>query len=124
MVVVTAWIVGGGLAWPIVHLAVYLARFGSLPAAPVETALFIPTGAIGGWFVHRLLSRSVGSQKKLVIVTTLLSLPIAVVGNLGGGLLGPVGVTLFGVVPIIALSGTGWLIGTVLERDASGDVRG
>ncbi len=116
-----SWILGAAVGWPLVHLVVYLVRFQSLPLAPLELLLFVPTGAIGGWFVHRMIDKSTtAGQRSLVVTAALVSIPVAAVGNLGGGLFGPVGVTLFGLAPVIALTGTAWLIGTAATREAAG----
>jgi len=116
------WILAATIMWPTFHVAVFTFRFGEIPASDAlsDLLLFMPTGFLGSLIVGDLVRRSRSrAQGRLVMVCTVLALPVAFMGNLLGGLLGPIGVTLYGVVPIILGAGAGWLLGMSLtDRDA------
>lgn len=97
------WIVGATILWMAAHVVGFIVRFGQLPPDPLQVVLFAPTAAIGAWLVHQLVDRS--SSRDQVTWTLLgvgLMLPLAFLGNIAGGLMGPLGVTLYGLVPLVA----------------------
>jgi uncharacterized membrane protein YjjP (DUF1212 family) len=109
-----AWIVAPSILWPFTHSVVFISRFGEMPATDAfgDLLLFFPTGLVGGLVLRELLKRSHSrSQARVVLFFTSLSVPLAFVGNLGGGLLGPAWVTVGGVLPLVAGSGLGWFVG-------------
>jgi hypothetical protein len=97
------WIVGATVLWMAAHVVGFIVRFGQLPPDPMQVILFAPTAVIGAWLVCLLVERS--SSRDQVTWTLLgagLMLPLAFLGNIAGGLLGPIGVTLYGLVPLVA----------------------
>lgn len=99
------------VAWPAVHLLIFLLRFGRVPPL-FELLYFVPTGVLGAWLVSVLVGRSRSAgQTACVALGTLIAIPLAMAGNLLGGLLGVVGVTAYGLAPLSAGAALGWLIG-------------
>jgi branched-subunit amino acid transport protein len=105
------WIALAVVAWPLAHLVLFLIRFQRLPPL-VELVYFMPTGLFGALAVHVLMSRSKSAgQTTSIVLGALLLAPFAMLGNLLGGLLGPVGVTVYGLVPLTTGAVLGWLFG-------------
>ena len=105
------WIALVATLWPLGHLLLFLARFQHRPPL-LELVYFVPTGLLGALAVHFLIlrSRSAGQTTSTVFGALLMS-PFAMAGNLLGGLLGPVGITLYGLAPLTAGAVLGWLFG-------------
>lgn len=105
------WIALGVVVWPLGHLLLFLIRFQRLPPLG-ELVYFMPTGLLGALGVHLLVSRS-GSpgQTRSIVLGAVLLAPFAMLGNLLGGLMGPVGVTVYGLVPLTTGAVLGWLFG-------------
>ena len=61
--------------------------------------LFFVTGWVIGWVVERLLRGTTGRFRTLLLGATILATPVAVAGSLVGGLFGPPGVLLYGLIP-------------------------
>lgn len=111
------WILGSVVAWPLLHVLIFLVRFRRLPPDGEQLLWFVPTALLGALLVVALLARSSGrTQRSAVLLGTAAALPFAIAGNLGGGLLGPLGVTVFGTVPLLVGALSGWLAGRVLGR--------
>lgn len=105
------WIALAVVVWPLGHLLLFLIRFQRLPPLG-ELVYFMPTGLLGALGVHLLVSRSgsPGQTTSIVLGAALLA-PFAMLGNLLGGLMGPVGVTVYGLVPLTTGAVLGWLFG-------------
>lgn len=105
------WIALAVVVWPLGHLLLFLIRFQRLPPLG-ELVYFMPTGLLGALGVHLLVSRS-GSpgQTRSIVLGAVLLAPFAMLGNLLGGLMGPVGVTVYGLVPLTTGAVLGWLFG-------------
>ena len=105
------WIALAVVVWPLGHLLLSLIRFQRLPPLG-ELVYFMPTGLLGALGVHLLVSRSgsPGQTTSIVLGAALLA-PFAMLGNLLGGLMGPVGVTVYGLVPLTTGAVLGWLFG-------------
>lgn len=112
----TRWFFAAMILWPLAHLIVFLARFRSLPPL-FELLWFVPTALVGAYAVHLLMlrSRSAGQTASLVVGAVLFA-PLALIGNVMGGLLGPIGVTLYGAAPLTAGAVLGWLFGKRFNR--------
>jgi len=105
------WILLSVIAWLTCHLAIFLARFGRLPPL-LELGSFVPTAILGVWTVHALVSRSRSAgQTTATVFGALLLAPVGLWGNLIGGLSGPLGITVYGTVPLTAGAVAGWLLG-------------
>lgn len=105
------WILLAIVLWPALHFSVFLLRFRRLP--PLwELLYFVPTGLLAALAVSGLMSRSRSAmQTASTLFGALAFAPIALVGNVMGGLLGPVGITVYGLVPLTAGATLGWLFG-------------
>ena len=99
------------VVWPVLHVLVFAVRFGEMPVrdALADLPLFLPTGLVAALLVRLLLQRAQpGAPQRAVVLGIIGALPFAFAGNLVGGLLGPIGVTVFGVVPLLVGAGVGW----------------
>ncbi len=112
------WMVALALAWPGIHALVFVLRFDAPP--PWGEALwFLPTGMIGAGILAIASGRAkTAVQRKGAIVGFIAMVPFALAGNILGGLAGPIGVTVGGVVPLLIGTIGGMLIGAHMpERD-------
>ena len=81
------------------------------PLMWIGLGLFFVTGWLIGWVVERLLRGTTGRFRTLLLGATILATPVAVAGSLVGGLFGPPGVMLYGLIPYLLLVGIPRLIG-------------
>ena len=87
------WIVAFTVVWPVLHLVVFLFRFRE-PPPMLGLLYFVPTGMLGALAMHVLLLRSRSpAQTAATVMGALLLAPLALAGNLLGGLFGLIGVT-------------------------------
>ena len=89
------------------------------PLMWIGLGLFFVTGWVIGWVVERLLRGTAGRFRTLLLGATFLATPVAVAGSLVGGLFGPPGVLLYGLIPYLLLVGIPRLIGVVWTRHDS-----
>ena len=75
------------------------------PLMWIGLGLFFVTGWVIGWVVERLLRGTAGRFRTLLLGATFLATPVAVAGSLVGGLFGPPGVLLYGLIPYLLLAG-------------------
>ena len=85
----------------------------------IGLGLFFVTGWVIGWVVERFLRGTTGRFRTLLLGATFLATPVAVAGSLVGGLFGPPGVLLYGLIPYLLLVGIPRLIGVVWTRHGS-----
>ena len=110
-------------------LAIY--RFGETtslrewvnPLMWVGLGLFFVTGGLIGLVVERLLRGTTGRFRTLLLVATILATPVAIGSSLVGGLFGPPGVLIYGLIPYLLLVGIPRLIGKGWEVWASAERR-
>ena len=81
------------------------------PLMWIGLGLFFVTGWLIGWVVERLLRGTTGRFRTLLLGATILATPVAVAGSLVGGLFGPPGVLIYGLIPYLLLVGIPRLIG-------------
>lgn len=81
-------------------------------AGPLDYLGFGITGLIAAWVTITFMERATSPrQRTTTVLGALLAAPMAAMGNLGGGLLGPVGVVVFGTVPFVLGAWGGWSVG-------------
>ena len=115
-----SWVIVAALVWSVLHVVVFTMRFGEIPVTEAlsDLLLFLPTGFVAALALRMLLQRTgAGFPSWMIILGVIAALPFAFVGNLVGGLLGPIGVTIFGVAPIFIGAGVGWVIGRMRTAD-------
>jgi hypothetical protein len=99
------WLVALALAWPTLHLALFLLRFRRLPDEGVGSALiFLPMGVVASLGLGLLLLVAHDARGRGAILRGyLLASPVAFVGSLVGGLMLPplAGTILFGAGPLL-----------------------
>jgi len=103
-----------GTLSPLAQIGIFASRFGRIPtdSTVLDYVMFFLAGAAGGYLLILFLNRALTMKARwLVVVAFLLATPIALVMMVGGGLLGPVGVLIFPLVPWGALTGLGSVIG-------------
>ena len=81
------------------------------PLMWIGLGLFFVTGWLIGWLVERLLRGTTGRFRTLLLGATILATPVAVAGSLVGGLFGPPGVLIYGLIPYLLLVGIPRLMG-------------
>jgi hypothetical protein len=112
-----------GLFFPVLQGAIYYFRFGIFNpyAGLLDYAMFFLGGALGGTILIALLRRSrTKAAKWSVLLAFLLATPLATLGMLGGGLLGPIGTVLFPAVIWVIITGIGYGIGRLFSRARAG----
>lgn len=115
------WVIAAALVWPVLHVVVFTMRFGEIPVSDAfsDLLLFLPTGFAAALVLRVFLRKAEpGCSSWMIILGVVAALPFAFLGNLMGGLLGPLGVTIFGVVPILIGAGGGWVIGRTGTADS------
>lgn len=109
------WVLPLSVLWPVAHLALFLMRFGQLPAGSArESAVFLPMGILSA-VVFVILLAGAGSRRQRLATWLgyLAACPFALVGSLLSGLLFPslLGTLIFGALPLIAGSWIGSALG-------------
>jgi hypothetical protein len=106
--------------WPLAHLLFFFARFHRMDSELlVLSPAFLLPGLISTIAVVYLFTRArPGLQRGLVVAAYLISLPIALIGSLLGGLMLPalLGVTLYGSVLSILGTLAGFGVGALLRH--------
>jgi hypothetical protein len=113
------WALGIGAVFPLVQVLIYLLRFGRFNpyAQPIEYVYFFAAGALAGVSLIYFLRRSDSTAlSRAVIIAFVLGIPFGLFGMIMGGLLGPLGMLLFGVSPIVFVTAVGYFIGRMLSR--------
>ena len=109
------WLVALALAWPILHLVLFLLRFQRLPEGGIGGALvFLPMGVVASLGLGFLLLGAHDARGRNAIFRGyLLASPVAFVGSLVGGLMLPplAGTILLGAGPLLLGAAFGSLIG-------------
>ncbi len=108
-----------GVGMVILQTSLAIYRFGETtslrewvnPLMWVGLGLFFVTGGLIGLVVERLLRGTTGRFRTLLLVATILATPVAIGSSLVGGLFGPPGVLIYGLIPYLLLVGIPRLIG-------------
>ena len=113
------WSLPIGFVYPILQVMIYLFRFGKLNtlASPLDYLIYFIAGVTGALLLIFFLRRSRKRMGRWVILGTyLLAAPLALAGMVGGGLLGPIGVILFSLVPWALFIWLGYLAGAFFSQ--------
>ena len=110
------WVILLALLWPLLHLTVFIYRFGRLPEGVglTDSLVFIPMGIVSGIVLIFLMQKAKSRGRKIsTFVGYLLATPIAFVGSLLSGLIFDplVGTLIYGALPLIAGTALGFGIG-------------
>lgn len=111
------WALVTGFLSVIVQFAIFFARFGRLNAhaSPLDYLLFFLAGTLGGGLLVYFLNRQSSTGRRwFVLVAFLLASPIALILMVGGGLLGPLGVIIFPLIPWTGFLLLGTWVGTLV----------
>ena len=105
------WALLWGFYYYLVFQLIFLVRFGSLNISFSSIDRALPVIGILSVVLLMYFADKLQRGKGLLFIPFLIALPFSVFGALGGGLLGAVGMLIFGLVPfVIALPIGYWLI--------------
>lgn len=82
----------------------------------MSLGLFFVTGGLIGILIQRLLRGTTSGFRILLLLATILATPVAVWLSLIGGLFGPPGVLIYGILPYLLLVGIVRLIGKLWAK--------
>ncbi len=102
-----------GLLGPLFYLITFGARFGRLETQQITESLYtyLPV-ALGSLALVWLLNKAASQKaRRLVWLGYLLALPVGMFGSTVGGMLGFLGVVLFGAIPLLVGAGLGYALG-------------
>ncbi|TAK11107.1 MAG: hypothetical protein EPO32_13350 [Anaerolineae bacterium] len=106
-----------GLLGPAFYLVTFYLRFNRLEGQQFNESLktFLPA-LLGGLFLVWLLNRAaIVKARRATWLGFLVALPFGLLGAAMGGLLGIIGIILFGAVPLVIGAGLGFLVGKMLK---------
>jgi hypothetical protein len=110
-----------GLLGPAGYLITFTMRFNRLEGQQFRESLqtFLPI-ALGGLFLVWLLNRAANARtRRLAWAGFLLLLPFGLFGAFIGGMLGILGVILYGGIPLVIGAALGYGLGRLLSRRAA-----
>ena len=118
------WLTLLTLLWPIIHVVVFLVRFGRLPTTDGSWLglEFLPMGFVGAYVVLNLIEKAESAaQKWLVAAGYLLISPVAFTLSLGGGLIihPVIGATLLGGGALAIGSWAGSVVGGFIGKSGA-----
>jgi len=105
-----------GFAWPLMHVLVFLLRFGSMPTE--SSLIFLPMGIVSAVVLVFLVKKTESrKRKRRTVIGYLLASPFAYIGSLFGGLMSPqlAGVFIFGTVPLVLGTALGYKVRVLNE---------
>jgi len=115
------WIIFLTLLFPILELLIFFVRFGAPEGDLYQQSLtFLPIGLLGSLVLFYFYDKAeTRIHKNMIIAGFVLAVPFALLGALGGGLLGTWAVILYGLIPLVVgvLLGN-WLGGLMARRRA------
>jgi len=117
------WALVFGFYYYIIFQLVYLARFGDLNLSWNFVDVFLPAVGIISVAMFIYFAKKIPERRGLFFIPFFIALPLSMLGALGGGLLGPLGVLIFGLLPFAVLLPLGyWLVKKFIkeERAAQG----
>jgi hypothetical protein len=115
------WALLLGLLSPVLQAAIFYFRFKSLneESSALDYVMFFVAGTVGGLIMIALVNRSKAKAAKwLVVIAFILATPIALIGMIVGGLVGPFGVVFMSAMLWAFITGLGYVVGRFLSRSA------
>ena len=113
------WLIPLAFLWPLIHLLVFILRYGALPSSGVSTVfVFILMSLVAAIVLLLLWERSPTRACKIgIILGYLLGSPVAFAGSLLGGLAYPplIGATFYGAPPLIIGMVFGYFFARILR---------
>jgi hypothetical protein len=113
------WAIAIGLITAVLQALIYILRFGGWNpyATLLDHALFFVVGALGGLVLIAFVRASrTPAARWTVLAAYLLAMPLALMGMLVGGLLGPLAVVLFSLVILSVFTAVGYFEGGYFSR--------
>lgn len=105
------WAFVCGFYYYIIFQLVYFARFGALNTTWSFADVFLPVVGVVSLLMFIFFAKRIGRRRELFFIPFLIALPFSVLGALGGGLLGFLGVLIFGILPFFIILPLGfWLV--------------
>jgi len=104
------WAILFGLYFYLLFQVMFLLRFGSLNLTFNVLDLVIILVGIFSVALLFFCMRKLPAKQSWMILPFLLAVPLAYIGALGGGLLGAIGILIFGLVPFFVFLPIGYLI--------------
>lgn len=108
------WALAIGMLFPILQFSIFFLRFQNLnpDAAAVDYLYFFLSGLLIGLVLIYLLRHSqTQAMYRGAIVGFVIGVPLALLGMILGGLMGPFGIILFSISPVIFVTGVGYIVG-------------
>ncbi len=106
-----------GLLGPLFYIITFAARFGRLETLQITESLttYLPV-ALGSVALVWLLNKAASQKaRRFVWLGYLLALPVGLYGSAIGGMLGFLGVILFGAIPLLVGAGLGYGLGRLIK---------
>ena len=127
------WAILYGFYLYIIFHALFLFRFGRINTSVSVNDLFILLVGILSVVLLMYFGNKIGEKRQLLFIPFVIAVPFSYVGVLGGGLLGPVGMVLFGMIPFLITLPVGYFflkgrgseekVDSTGERDRVGSMR-
>ena len=102
------WAIAYGLYYYALFQLLFLLRFGTLNFTFTLADLGLWAVGIGSVWMGAYFCNKLRRGKAFLVIPFLVAIPFSVVGTLGGGLLGMLGILLFGLIPFAALLPIGY----------------
>lgn len=113
------WALIYGLYFYVLFQAVFFVRFGTINTAMSTLDLSIIAVGILSVLLLMFFMRKLGREGKFMLIPFVVAIPFAYVGALGGGLLGHIGILVYGAVPFIAILSIGYIGIRLLRKDTN-----
>jgi len=95
------WSILYGLYMYVIFHILFLVRFGRINVEVNSSDIFIVLVGIFSVVLLMYFGNKVGDKKKLLLIPFVIAIPFSYMGALGGGLLGPIGMLVFGILPFL-----------------------
>jgi len=95
------WAVLYGLYFYLIFHVLFLFRFGRVNTSVNINDMFIVLVGILSVLLLMYFGNKIEKKRKILFIPFVIAVPFSYIGALGGGLLGPVGILLFGIIPFL-----------------------